>query len=54
MKNNYCFALVDNNCSILKEKNCENCNFCRTDIDRFDIEKKVEKYKKYYLGLGSI
>ena len=40
-----CFALnFEGKCLALKEKKCENCNFYRTDLNIYHIEREIEYY----------
>ena len=40
-----CFALdFDGNCTALKNKKCENCQFYRTDLLRYKIEMDIDRY----------
>lgn len=38
MERKRCFADNGQNCTALKEKDCENCKFYRTDLQKGNIE----------------
>ncbi len=44
MERQKCFADNEKNCTALKEKNCENCKFYRTDLQRGIIEWDITIY----------
>ena len=39
-----CFADNGNNCTALKKKDCKNCKFYRTDLQKGMIEWDVQNY----------
>lgn len=44
MEEKKCFADLDGRCTALSKKKCKNCNFYRTDLDRFVIEYQIKNY----------
>lgn len=39
-----CFADNGNNCTALKKKDCKNCKFYRTDLEKGIIEYDIKNY----------
>lgn len=39
-----CFADNGDSCSALKKKDCKNCKFYRTDLNRLLIEAEINRY----------
>ena len=44
MERKKCFADNGQNCTALKKKDCKNCNFYRTDLQRGRIEYDIHEY----------
>lgn len=44
MKNAKCFADDGKNCTALREKECKNCKFYRTDLSKTRIEFDIYNY----------
>lgn len=44
MEDCFAYSKLNKGCTALKEKECDNCNFYRTDLNRYQIEREILRY----------